>query len=521
MCLKNSQSCTYWGSYQSCDSNCYYCGDNRCECGETQSSCPQDCGYNTPTVDLRSSGSVECGKNATLTWTSTNANACQASGEWSGSKSTSGSEQVGNFTGSRTFTITCTGSGGTAIDSVTLDGSGDDLEVNAGSDKEIESGQTVRLDGSVEGDYDSLHWTCTGGSLSDYDILRPTYRPPFNYGNDYDDDYTCTLTARNECGSDTDSVRVSVNRDISEFNVALIARPKADCVPLKDVDLVATISNYRNDDYDNDYDYDRNFTYYFDCENDGHWDKTVTTDDTSYSAIDLCDYLNGGSYTAKVRVESRGMTAYDTEIVRAESCNIITSGSVSITKTVKNVSRGTDYLGSVTANPGDIISYKIVVVGVSGNSNNVLVSDNMPAGIINIRDLLVNGYTGNGNLASGINLGSLAAGQAKTITYTGTVAYEANFNYGQTTLNNVATATANGSSANSNASVNVYRAAVLGATTISTGIGGSVFAGLGAALLAAIACLMWVSRGQIIGFFKNDPQKSLRGRIAFIKRNGL
>ena len=517
-CLKGADGCTYWGEYQSCDSKCYSCGDGRCECSETKDSCPQDCGYHTPTVNLSYTGQVKCNQNATLTWTSTNATECQAGGSWSGSKSTSGSESVGNFTGSRTFTIICSGSGGSASDSVTIYGSGDDLEVNAGADKEINYDESVRLDGSVNGNYDYVSWSCTGGTLSDNDILRPTFRAPY-YDYDYSRTYTCTLTARNECGSDSDSMRVKVEQDDDiDFNVSLIARPKSDCAPLYDVDMIATVSNYSNYNYDYDnYYYNRNFTYYFDCENDGDWDKTITTDDTSYTAVNLCDYHNIGSYTARVRVEARGRTATDTEIVRAESCGYQQVGNASITKTVSNVSTGSGYAGTVTASPLNVVSYRIVVSGTSGNVNNVTVSDAVPSGITNIRDLQVNGYATGGNLSSGINLGNLSSGQTKTITYTATVANEASFVYGQTTLNNVATVTVDGKSANSSAAVTVYRRAVMGATTISTGFDNNMLAGMEIALFAALMCLAWVVKTQIIDP-KRDPRQLLRDKILAIRK---
>ena len=511
-CVQSGQ-CTVWESWQTCDAQCYSCGDDSCECGETQSSCPQDCGYNTPTVDLRSSGSVTCNKNATLTWTSTNATSCSASGSWSGSKLTSGSESVGDFTGSRTFILTCYNGNASAFDSVTLDGSDDPLEVNAGSDKDVDGDESVRLDGSVDGDYDSLSWHCTGGSLSDYNILRPTFRPPFNYDSDYDYDrtYTCTLTARNECGSDSDSVRIDVEHQTTDFNVALTARPKSDCAPLYDVDLTATISNYGSDSYNRDY------TYYFDCENDGSWDKTITTSNTSYTATNLCDYRNVGSYTARVRVEQGNRTATDTEIVRAEQCGQTQTGNVSITKTVSNLSLGGGYQGTVSANPLNIVAYRITVTGVGGTTNNVTVTDAVPAGITDIRDLQVDGYAASGNLVSGINLGTITNGQTKTIAYTATVANEANFIYGQTTLNNVATVTVDGKSANSNAMVIVNRRAVMGATMILTGFDGNMMIGLGIGLLVALICVAWVVKTQIIDP-KRDPRQLLRDKIAAIHR---
>jgi hypothetical protein len=74
-------------------------------------------------VDLEANGSdgsitIPYNSSATLTWTSQNATSCYASGDWSGSKSLSGSQSTGNLTSSKTYTITCSGSGGSASDSV-------------------------------------------------------------------------------------------------------------------------------------------------------------------------------------------------------------------------------------------------------------------------------------------------------------------------------------------------------------------------------------------------------------------
>lgn len=65
---------------------------------------------------------VATGTAATLNWTSTNTSACAASNAWSGPKPISGSESTGalNVVGSFTYTLTCTGAGGSASDSVTI-----------------------------------------------------------------------------------------------------------------------------------------------------------------------------------------------------------------------------------------------------------------------------------------------------------------------------------------------------------------------------------------------------------------
>jgi hypothetical protein len=64
---------------------------------------------------------VAAGASATLTWSSTNASACTASGAWSGTQATSGTQNVtAAAMGSYTYTLTCSGNGGSAAASATL-----------------------------------------------------------------------------------------------------------------------------------------------------------------------------------------------------------------------------------------------------------------------------------------------------------------------------------------------------------------------------------------------------------------
>ncbi len=72
-----------------------------------------------PTVSLAASPmTVTSGMSSTLTWSSTNASACTASGAWSGQKAATGSESVGPLTTTSTFALSCSGSGGSAQQSV-------------------------------------------------------------------------------------------------------------------------------------------------------------------------------------------------------------------------------------------------------------------------------------------------------------------------------------------------------------------------------------------------------------------
>jgi Domain of unknown function (DUF4874)/Domain of unknown function (DUF4832) len=75
-----------------------------------------------PTVTISSSSaSMALGASATLTWSSTNAVSCTASGAWTGAQNVDGSLRVTPTTaGSLTYTLTCSGTGGSAAGSATI-----------------------------------------------------------------------------------------------------------------------------------------------------------------------------------------------------------------------------------------------------------------------------------------------------------------------------------------------------------------------------------------------------------------
>jgi hypothetical protein len=75
-----------------------------------------------PTVSLSANPTtVNAQGSSQLTWSTSNADACTASGGWSGSKATAGSETVGPLSAGTTFTLACTNTaGGTGSNSVTV-----------------------------------------------------------------------------------------------------------------------------------------------------------------------------------------------------------------------------------------------------------------------------------------------------------------------------------------------------------------------------------------------------------------
>jgi len=74
-----------------------------------------------PTVSLAASPStIPSGGSSTLAWSTINATSCTASGAWAGSKADSGSASTGVLTVDETYTLTCSGAGGSAAQSATV-----------------------------------------------------------------------------------------------------------------------------------------------------------------------------------------------------------------------------------------------------------------------------------------------------------------------------------------------------------------------------------------------------------------
>ncbi len=99
-----------------------------------------------PSVSLNASpGSVVSGNSASLSWSSSNAASCTASGGWSGGKSTGGSESVGPLTQTTSFTLNCTGAGGSASDTavVTVTAGGPSVELSASPETIAANASTV------------------------------------------------------------------------------------------------------------------------------------------------------------------------------------------------------------------------------------------------------------------------------------------------------------------------------------------------------------------------------------------
>ena len=70
-------------------------------------------GPSTPTVSISAAPAyLASGGSSTITWSTTNATACNATGAWSGMQALSGTLATGTLTANATYTLTCSGAGG-------------------------------------------------------------------------------------------------------------------------------------------------------------------------------------------------------------------------------------------------------------------------------------------------------------------------------------------------------------------------------------------------------------------------
>lgn len=105
---------------------------------------------NTPPASVSFSASsslVSAGSSVTLSWSSSNATSCSASGGWSGGKALSGSETVGPLNQDTSYTLSCSGDGGGGVRQLTVridQGTGVTVSLNA-SPNYVASGGTATL----------------------------------------------------------------------------------------------------------------------------------------------------------------------------------------------------------------------------------------------------------------------------------------------------------------------------------------------------------------------------------------
>ncbi len=123
-----------------------------------------------PSVQLTAAdAAVTSGGSTQLAWSSSNATDCSATGGWSGTKATTGSETVGPIDASSSYGLTCTGAGGSAMAMISV-------AVN-GSVSLSWQAPTQNVDGTALTDLAGfrIYYGQISGSYTDHvDVTSPT-----------------------------------------------------------------------------------------------------------------------------------------------------------------------------------------------------------------------------------------------------------------------------------------------------------------------------------------------------------
>lgn len=180
------------------------------------------------------------------------------------------------------------------------------------------------------------------------------------------------------------------------------------------------------------------------------------------------------SYVCTLTVTNNyGATNSDSAIIYVNS-NSGNYGSLLVSKKVINLSSGNlNWSTSVSANPSDILSFATTIQASSNRDiHNVIVRDSLPSGLIYKNNLTVNTSVNySGDITSGVNIGTIYAGQTIVVAYQAQVSPYQNFNYGTTTLtNNISVSSNETGISTSSAMVFITRSSVSGASNISTGL---------------------------------------------------
>ena len=179
------------------------------------------------------------------------------------------------------------------------------------------------------------------------------------------------------------------------------------------------------------------------------------------------------------------------------------SGELFVKKAIRKKSVGGSYLNSISVYPNDLITYSIEVKAGDNNYSlrDVIVKDVLPDKIVYQGNLKINGVGSNGNLTSGLNLGSLSPNQTKVITFDARIAGTERFGYGQTIITNGVSVQSGVLCETDLAKVTVVKGAVAGAATVvSTGLTNNLFLDSFFIPLLIALLMIWIFKSRIINF---------------------
>ncbi len=349
---------------------------------------------------------------------------------------------------------------------------------NAGPDKEIYENQSVVLNGSgsdPDGDPITYYWTCTGAYLNNQYIAEPTFNAPQVSYTHY---YTCTLKVTDDKGlSDSDEMTVRVlNQSVPTVDIKANYSDGPITINYNTLAVLTWISSNTNS-----------------CYASGNWSgtKSTTGSDTTGNLI--------SSRTYSIICSGPGGSASDNVVV-----NVATAPAASgliVNKMARNLSRGTNWSNSVSADPGEIVSFLIKIEVTGSSVENLIVKDILPDKIIYQGNLRIDSVSSDGDIVSGLNVGSLSPNQIRTITFDARLVKTDQFGFGTTQLSNGASVYTDSVSGSDTVVITVTKKAVAGAATvISTGLTNNIFLDSFFLPLVITCIVIWFFRSHIIHF---------------------
>ncbi len=179
-----------------------------------------------PSVNLTANGAsgtitIPYNTSATISWSSANTTSCAASGDWSGSKPTSGSASTGNLTNSKTYTLTCSGPGASASATIVVAVPPPDFNLNSSN------ALYATLTFNQKGDSNSATLTITpfNGFTSNVALSVASVSPALPGGTTYQFSPSALNQSKYSSGS---QFKVKIGAGISSSKVYTITVQAAD-----------------------------------------------------------------------------------------------------------------------------------------------------------------------------------------------------------------------------------------------------------------------------------------------------
>lgn len=311
---------------------------------------------------------------------------------------------------------------------------------NAGPDLYVASGQTVTLQGSgydPQGYSLTYYWNCNGGNLSSYTIAQPVYTAPSSSSQT---NYVCTLTVTNSAAlSASDSVNININsqqtgqNNVQTYSATNISNSQATLNGYFSMPYLYSGTSYVWFQWGIGTNYGYETVHQSISGNSQNFSQNIVNlaPNTAFHFRAVMQNNNGTFYGQDMTFNSNG------------SNNYYGNGSLSVTKQAINLTLGNlNWQSSVSANPGDILSFAIILQASGQDVHNVVVRDLLPLNLTFAGNLAVNSSLNYpGDIQNGVNVGTVPANGVVVVSYQARVAPSASLPYGASTLTSNATVT--------------------------------------------------------------------------------